>query len=490
MKRFDFDNAVFTYMIADKIVDKFSHQLSLKRKKLIINYTGRTMVFHEVSEENEIAIIGLCVDAYGEIPRKKIPGYILQQNFSSAEEAFTFCDRFAGKYVILYIKKDQCFLWGDATCSIPMNYSGSLKDKHFCVSPFDKMTAQYMGIAADDDLEKIRRGQDPSQAMPGDLTPYRKIRALLPNQFLNVTSGKSARADFKGYGKVRNIKSCIKHSYKLAVHIAEEYVKYNRLICPLTSGYDSRIVYSILKKTYPQILCFTQKYEGFDINTPDVRIPAAICQNYGQIYRILDFKETPMQYIRDVSDNAGLYNSAETIKEAYMYMNEFYEEARINGNIAGQIGKSSITNSVPDWLGTATFFQCKIHNTEKSAQKVMKKYIENLKTTGNNICDLFAWESRCGRWAGQEEALYSLCGMNSLNIFNCRELIREWMTVSRKKRVNKDIHKEYIELSDEKLLQFPFNPDEKFSFLKRNWILFYVATFIKQGLLILGVHCD
>lgn len=490
MKKFDFDNAVYTYMVSDKIVKKFSHQLFLESKELVVNYTSRTMVLHEVLEENEIAIIGLCVDAYGEIPREKIPDYFLRQSFSSAEEAFTFCDRFAGKYVILYIKENQCFLWGDATCSIPMNYTGSLKEKHFCVSPFDKMTAEYMGILPDENLEKIRKGQDPSQAMPGDLTPYKQIHSLLPNQFLNGKSGEPVRMKFKCSGNIINTKEHVDYSYMLAMNIAEEYGKYNQLICPLTSGYDSRIVYCVLKEKFPEILCFTQKYEEFNADVSDVRVPSVICKIYGQPYRMLEYKETPLQYIGDVVKNAGLSNSVETIKEAYMYMCEFHDEARINGNIAGQIGKSSITNSVPNVLGTSAFFQCKIHNTEKNTWNAMRNYLNDLKLSGDNICDLFALESRCGRWAGQEEALYSLCGMNSLNIFNCRELIREWMSVSRKARVNKEIHKEFIILSDEKLLQFPFNPDEKFEIMKKNWFLFYIATFVKQGLLLAGIHYD
>lgn len=490
LKKFEFDQALFTYAISDRRMEKFSQHLLFESADLIINYTSKTTVLHDNTENGEIAIIGLCVDSHGKIEREDIPAFLLKQHFTSVEDVYSYCDRFAGKYVILYSNHNGSFLWGDATCSIPINYAKGSTEKTFCATPFDKMTADYFGYGLDEHLKKIRYSAEPSQAMPGELTPYKEVKALLPNQYLDIIHGKTKRVIISCGVKKQNWKKLVHHSYRLSRMIAKEYGKHYELICPITSGYDSRVVYAILKSVCSNVFCFTQMWDGFTEKTADLYIPEIICKSYGQPYEVINYVDTPEQYIKDVFENAGVYNSDRTVKEAYMYIHRFEGQARINGNIVGQIGKSSVTNTVPDIFGTARFFQCKIHNTEKSVKNELSHYIKDMKQSGKNICDLFALENRCGRWGGQEEALYSLCGMNSLNIFNCRELIKDWLAVSRKLRVNKEVHLELLRVCDEKLLQFPFNPDERFCFLKKSWILFYTATFVKQGLLLAEVHYD
>jgi hypothetical protein len=92
-------------------------------------------------------------------------------------------------------------------------------------------------------------------------------------------------------------------------------------------------------------------------------------------------------------------------------------------------------------------------------------------------------ENRCGRWGSQWGMIYSVCGIKSLNMFNCRELILQWIALPRKLRTQKIIHKAVFSATDKRLLTIPFNPDEKYAVLKSNWILFYLATYLKQLIL-------
>ena len=150
------------------------------------------------------------------------------------------------------------------------------------------------------------------------------------------------------------------------------------------------------------------------------------------------------------------------------------------------MGKSLLGNAIPTYLASSSYFQCKIHNRAKESSNELKRYIRELRAAGEgeNIFDLFAVENRCGRWCSQGGAIYSLMGVCSVNIFNCRELILDWIRVPRKLRVNKAIHRHIFLHNDANLLNFPFNPsEERHKFLKENWVLFYIATYIKQFLI-------
>lgn len=475
---FDINKAVFTYTISDDKISIFKKQLELKTRRLFVNYTEFTTVYHSVTEEFEAVIIGLCVDSYGLIKRENIVSEIIQLKERSIEAVYDYANRFGGKYVIIFSTPSGCYIFGDATCSIPINYSGNLKDGKICISPFDKLTADHFGYSPDMRLLQMRNSADPSQTMPGDLTPYKQIKALLPNQYLDMITGEVVRV--KVHLPKLSFDEIIDHSVQISMNTAKEFAKYYTLICPLTCGYDSRVVLSILQQINSDIECFTTAFSPCEEKSEDIRIAREICKNRKIQHKIFGYYDLPNEYLKAVNTLAGLVNSEQTIKEAYSYVAEAGNKARINGNIIGQIGKSSVMNCVPDSVVTASFLTCKIHNSDRQCNDEMKKYIADMKKSNDRICDLFAYENRCGRWGGQEEALYSLCGMNSLNLFNCRQLILFWLSIPRKQRVNTEIHLAMIQKTNPDLLNEPFNPNDRFSFVKSNWILYYIATFAKQ----------
>lgn len=83
------------------------------------------------------------------------------------------------------------------------------------------------------------------------------------------------------------------------------------------------------------------------------------------------------------------------------------------------------------------------------------------------------------RWATLYSMMYSLCGVPSLNIFNCGELIDNWVTIPRKKRADYYIYTELMKNMDEQLLHYPVNPGDRFEWMKKNDVLFLSATYLK-----------
>lgn len=83
------------------------------------------------------------------------------------------------------------------------------------------------------------------------------------------------------------------------------------------------------------------------------------------------------------------------------------------------------------------------------------------------------------RWATLYSMMYSLCGVPSLNIFNCGELIDSWIALPRKKRADYYISTELLKKLDEQLLHYPVNPGDKFEWMKKNNVLFFIATYLK-----------
>jgi len=92
----------------------------------------------------------------------------------------------------------------------------------------------------------------------------------------------------------------------------------------------------------------------------------------------------------------------------------------------------------------------KTHNYSKQNMLEVKRWINDVapyvKKSRVSKFDLFFLEHRIGKWAANNFLNYDLL-TNPLNIFNCRELIELWLSVSRAERVKKSIHKKIIELT-------------------------------------------
>ncbi len=482
---FDFDRAVFSYMISKRKFDLFSKHKIVNKKDLVINYTSNTDVLTSQNDLCEVTIIGLCVDSHSEIRRNEIADWIISQPYENIVSFFNTCNRFAGKYIIVYCYRDELFIWGDATCSIQINYSFYKED--ICISSADNLVALYFGFEVSDYSKKIREGSDLSQPLPNDLTMFDDVKALLPNHYLDISNKKVERIQLnvRPISSNEKINLILNNTIDLVSNIVKEYNQEYSLVCPLTSGYDSRVVFSFLRNVVTELQCYTFKHTGFTKKTGDMWVPKKICKTFSNSHTIIQDMAAPASFTEELKKIIGNYHSNYTINLAYTYNSAFYGKALLNGDIIDQIGKSLLGNAIPTFLANASYFQCKIHNCSVLSKKEISEYLHTVKHNNefNYIFDLFAMENRCGRWASQGGMIYSICGINSLNMFNCRELILQWIALPRKLRTKKIIHNAIFSARDEKLMDIPFNPDDTYAILKNNWVLFYLASYIKQLIL-------
>ena len=482
---FVFDDALFTYAISSEKIDRFSQRQFMSASGLSVHYTRKTDVLYASEDGAEIAVIGFCVDSHGELKRDEIPGWLLSRRQSPIEELYRACDRFAGKYVIFFFDGNDSFLWGDAICSVQINYGSH--DGRVCAAFADKIAADYLGVSVSEYSKKIRLSSDLIQPMPGALTMYDEVKSLLPNHYLNLSAGKAVRVPLKPPA-FEGMEKVTARSAELIHAITREYMRYCDIICPLSSGYDSRVVFSFLKAHNPDIHCYTFKHKGFTDTTDDVVVPAAITKAYGRPWKCVPDIPIPEEYQNAVSEVIGPYHTQNSLDLAWTYLSAFAGHTLVGGSVLDEIGKCLTGNATPDGLASPSFLQCKTHNTNPETRKIIRDWIEAARANGEkgHIFDLFAWENTLGRWYAQGSMLYSLTGVLSLNIFNCRELIQEWVSVPRKLRAKRKIHKAFLTLNDPKLLDFPFNPSTKMTTaLQSNWVTFYLATYAKQFLLTL-----
>ncbi len=364
-----------------------------------------------------------------------------------------------------------------------VNYS-FWKDE-LCISSIDNLIAKYHGLSISDYSMQIRQGSSLTQAMPNDLTMFDEVKALLPDHYLDVSRKKAVRIHLGvTESKQADLDAICDRSIALLSQIAAEYTKAYPFACPLSSGYDSRLVYAFLSAAVPDLQCYTFRHPNFTEKTGDLWVPVKICADQGTKHTLIPDIKAPPEYVQAVFDIVGDYHAVSTVDLVWTYKSVFSGYANSTGDIYGQIMQNALASTVPASLAGAAYLVCKTHNYAPGAKEEIASWVEDLRACGEgaSITDLFALEYRCGRWASQGSAISSVCGLASLLTANCRELILLWMQVPRKLRSRQKIHRTILGKANPDLLKYPFNPGSYLDKTNRFWPAYYAATFIKYHL--------
>lgn len=172
-----------------------------------------------------------------------------------------------------------------------------------------------------------------------------------------------------------------------------------------------------------------------------------------------------------------------TLMIAYTISRHFGNQAIVNGDIAGQVGKCSLHRDIKEQYASSKYFRCKLHNYSKESIDCLNSWKNEIIESKEcvNLFDLFSIESRMGRWAAQENMIYNAMGQLYINFFNSRSIIYPWSCVLREERKELLLHKNLISMVDAKLLEIPFdgstNIIEKLS--KYNGMTYLLSSYAK-----------
>lgn len=476
--------ALYTYLLHKSDGADFAYlPIAVRFGGYVLRTSRQTSILRSERLTRTIVVIGTCFDSRSEL--SDVSAHLLD-NSTNLQELLELERHLAGKYVILYTENDRLYILGDATGSMQVVYNVG---PELAVSSSPDLIAMYCGFSRDPALLRIRACSEVSQAMPNDLTLFGQVKQLLPNHYLDVGAMRSIRLDF---GSVQiNAVSIGEAASRTAIIVDRIACRYSRrfqLVCPITAGKDSRVVLAFLHKHVPDIKCYTLRHNHHHLDEPDLVIPQVITKGLKVPHSIIDDIEPPSETanVFDAFLGKGLYSSY-TLKLAYTIKQSLPARTVINGDIIGQIGKSSLHRNIPDAWANTHYFMCKLHNYSRHASAEMTRWLESCKAQGSHrisVHDLFSWEIRMGRWAAQENYIYDLMGVNYLNIFNSRELIYLWVQTDRSMRMKSSLHEQVLGMIDPRLIPYPYELDSNYfaKVAKSNRFIFYLASHLKHWL--------
>ena len=372
--KFEFFKAKFMYMLAESANPLFENKLDVGG--LTLSYNTDTKVEMSFSSGKWVCVIGLCVDAYGKLNTKEIADRI--NTFEDIEDSFAFIKRLAGKFVVIQKIKNQLYAIPDATASLPIYYS---TNGTIVIASYDEIISKFLRLEKSESALEIRKSGGYGQPFPNNISVCKEIKCVLPNSILNLTDHTVTRfLQFRekivDRGEQEKI---IQKSMDLITEITRGYSKQYSIICPLTAGRDSRLVFAFLEKTGIDFECFT--YTGIGVNE-NVEIPKAICRDKHISHRIIDVEKAEVPYVDSIKEFIGECFSDQMFNYGYTLNKRYSGKAIINGDIIDQIGKSLIGNALPYCAASTTFFMAKLHNYSSKCRDEVKKWMKQIKSGG------------------------------------------------------------------------------------------------------------
>ena len=394
------ESCAFSYYISEHGIEIEGLKCKYRFGKYTMLTDSKTPFMHACNEEIECAIFGYAVNVF-----TKESENLADQIISCCLEisdVIEFEKNLGGKYIIFYKNKDEYYILGDATCSIPVFYN--ISGEFACTGNLHCLVNQY-GYRPDSKLQRIRDSGNISQAMPFDVTQYGEIKQLLPNHYLAANERKAIR--FINSDQIQaalTVNEATELVAPLVETMCEFYKTRFKINCPITSGRDSRVVLAFLLANGFDGSCYTIKHPEHSDTTQDIVVPKKLCEAVGVPYSLIQDVELTPTVINQMDNLLGKGNySMRTLRIAQTVKEFCADSAIINGDIIGQVGKCSLHRDIPQCFATPGYFRCKLHNYSRESKRQLKLWLKEIKTSGEcvNTFDLFSIENRMGRWAGQ-----------------------------------------------------------------------------------------
>lgn len=459
------------YLFSDKECNVPEHFSSIRVSSYYFYHDNLLDVFfYKRGIDNDwILVCGVLLDSEKETSNMhEIACSLLKKRKESKNLFLDYLDSLGGRFVFLISCSNEIEVYHDACGNKVVNYL--IKNKNICISSHLGLIETNFKVVISG-VEKERRvlNKDFRYGYPGMSTPYRDIKKLTPNTALNLQTKNITRYFPRENIKERSIKSVYNTVKRLFNNQFESLLDLKcKPLISLTAGWDSRFTISILDNLEDASYFTYRSSESHDI---DVLLAKVIAKKLNLNHFILHdqdylFDNNYIRYSEAIDRNTYLRHGREI---SYMYFNAFKKKnyMHIRSNIS-EIGRFYYGKCRDYRLNELSllFLWGSINKDYISSpviRNAFREYFvknEYYKLFNYNAFDIFYWEHRMGQW-NAEVLVEGDPSFNTIQLFNCRNVLKSLLAISETDRKNDSLYKYAIfNKGIPDLTNVPLNPTQ------------------------------
>jgi hypothetical protein len=331
------------------------------------------------------------------------------------------------------------------------------------------LLAETLGLRADPDASAFIQGsgkRNPQYWWPLDTSPYKNVRRLLPNHYLDLETGRPHRFWPDEPLASRRTDDMVAENAPLLRNLILSAASRFDLALSITAGGDTRLVLAASKPIASRLYCFTLQYWDMDATTPDVWIPPKLLAGLGLKHHPIpcpsrmdpEFREI---YERNVTTARRSYGSiAQGLYNSYPA-----DRVCLKGNaipLTAPYYRRRLRRLRPDLdrekvdAGTLGYLT---RREEPFALEAFDRWLAEVPETNIDPLILFWWEDREGSWQAMSQLEWDIA-QEVLVPFNCRRFLTNLLSVPGPDRMKPAYvaHRKLAGVLWPEVLREPINP--------------------------------
>lgn len=409
----------------------------------------------------------------------------------NGEEFIRATETLGGRWLIFLFGKGANLVFNDAggtqTIFYHVNSSGAV-----WMATQPGLLAQKLGFIESDESREYTnspRFKERTEAWwPGECTPFAEVKQLLPNHLFDFQTKKASR--YWPYRKLEH------YEFEESIPVLGNMLRglltsaHNRfpLSVSLSSGLDSRLVFSACKDFISDIPSFSLLYRHLTTESDDVRVPTQMAEKLGFKHSVYDCRLKASDEISELYKNnfAGLKTDWVDI---------------VAGRIANIPSDRVILKGTISEIMRCRYFGLGIHPPMVTLKDVVSLMllgnaplvVNNLRTWleearpskkyGVKLLDLLSWEIEVGNWYDMGYMVFNVA-QSEFTLFNCRKFFTIMLGIDPKYR-SYPMHIAQRRITAylwPELAEFPYTPNRKIPTKKfSDTKLYYTLRMIKRA---------
>ncbi len=386
---------------------------------------------------------------------------------------------FGGRWILIADNGQVPWLFNDPCGYRQVCYTHTTTHGLWCASQ-PGLLAEMLGFAPDQEaMNFIRtfRKRQPQYWWPVGSSPFKEVRHLLPNHYLDLKSGTEHRFWPVDDIHPRPLEEVAAESAHLLQRLIVSASHRFGLALSMTAGKDTRLLLAASKALRDMLYCYTLQYWDLNPGSPDVRVPSRLLPRLGLSHHVI---RCPSRVEREFADIYG--RNVTTAHQAYEpIIQGMYHQ--IPQNMVSMMGiampvtspylRLRLQREEPEaereGIGPRTLARVARIPSEDFALKALDGWLSEASrrfVEGLDILSLLLWEDREGCW----QAMIQLESDISHEVFvpyNCRLLLANMLSVPEQYRKKPEfvLHWTMMRHLWPDVLSEPIDPPVKLSWL-------------------------
>ncbi|WP_296112370.1 hypothetical protein [uncultured Anaerococcus sp.] len=413
-------------------------------------------------DEKSLILLGFIIDPYH---YQRTDREILKDTIESINNFDDLLKKslsFGGRWILVYKSRDEFKLVSDPSGLRQVHYS----ENHPLIGS-NPAIINYIEDHSEREDENYKKYISSKFYKINEMewytnqTPYKNIKKLLPNSYLDLDIKKICDfyLDIEEKSYCENIKIVTELLVKSLKGISQ---RQGEKIQSLTAGYDSRVIFAASEASGCDFDFFLSTMNVISRDNADIKIAEKILSDYGKDLEIIDdladispdFKET---YQKSIA-KAKILPKTLTIHHFYKKGGDYIHISGNNSAVFKDYYKEKNPRDGKD-LARIVGIPASLVIFNDDFEKWLKKRKNLAKNKGIDLMKLFYWEHRMPNWGSQYQQEADLA-MEEFAPFNNRETILRLISMSRDKSYTQ-VFDDIIKSLDPNLLSYEINPRTK-----------------------------